>query len=122
MIGFVQVFDQYGSFLSYVNTSGCPLYGPQVWPQLAVIENMTHFYRDLGWLEMEILWWRILAIIVLRFIDIYSSRWNSGIQGRGEMIKKKNQEKFLVRFNAFFIIKKIKIGIHKFLIIHKSVE
>ena len=25
-----QVFDQYGSFLSYVNTSGCKLYGPQV--------------------------------------------------------------------------------------------
>ena len=25
----IQVFDQFGSFLSYVNTSGCPLYGPQ---------------------------------------------------------------------------------------------
>ena len=29
-----QVFDQFGSFLSYVNTSGCPLYGPQVHPIL----------------------------------------------------------------------------------------
>ena len=28
-----KVFDQFGSFLSYVNTSGCPLYGPQVPPQ-----------------------------------------------------------------------------------------
>ena len=25
----IQVFDQFGSFLSYVNTGGCPLYGPQ---------------------------------------------------------------------------------------------
>ena len=25
----IQVFDQFGSFLSYVNTLGCPLYGPQ---------------------------------------------------------------------------------------------
>ena len=25
----IQVFDQFGSFLSYVNTAGCPLYGPQ---------------------------------------------------------------------------------------------
>ena len=23
------MFDQFGSFLSYVNTLGCPLYGPQ---------------------------------------------------------------------------------------------
>ena len=30
VIYILQVFDQYGSFLSYVNTSGCPLYGPQV--------------------------------------------------------------------------------------------
>ena len=26
----VQIFDQFGSFLSYVNTGGCKLYGPQV--------------------------------------------------------------------------------------------
>ena len=26
----LQVFDQFGSFLSFVNTSGCKLYGPQV--------------------------------------------------------------------------------------------
>ena len=31
-----QVFDQFGSFLSYVNTSGCPLYGPQVLPMITL--------------------------------------------------------------------------------------
>ena len=36
-----QVFDQFGSFLSYVNTSGCPLYGPQV-PTTVLLPIMHH--------------------------------------------------------------------------------
>ena len=26
----VQIFDQFGSFLAFINTGGCKLYGPQV--------------------------------------------------------------------------------------------
>lgn len=41
----LQIFDQFGSFLSYVNTAGCKLYGPQVrkcWSDLLSLLILGH--------------------------------------------------------------------------------